>query len=95
MSEYDVKVLPEPKNFVDLILKSLMGESPDDDSVNLRAAAPRLGWTLQDPAIREMLPALKAIDPHKAQMILRSLLRIELLAREPALLVTPTEINIP
>lgn len=100
VSDYEIKLLPEPKNILDLMLKSLMGESPDDEHINLRAVAgghqpgQRFGWTLQSPAIRELLPAINAMDSLKAETILRSLLRIELLAREAALLVLPTEINV-
>lgn len=94
ISDYDIRLLPERKNFIDMILKSLMGGEGDDDSITLKAAAPRFGWTLQAPAIREIIPALRSMDRTKADAILRSLLRIELLAQEPALLVTPTDITV-
>lgn len=95
VSDYDIRLLPERKNLIDMILKSLMGgDASDEDSVLLKATAPRFGWTLQSPAMRELVPALRAMDRTKADAILRSLLRIELLAQEPALLVTPSEITI-
>lgn len=111
LSDYETKLLPERKNIFDLMLKSLMGESPDEENVNLRAAGgldagparpalfagdrnPRFGWTLQSPAIRELIPAIRALDDQKAEILYRSLLRIELLAQEPTLFVLPAEINV-
>ncbi|GMU24564.1 MAG: signal peptide peptidase SppA [Phycisphaerae bacterium] len=98
LSDYEVKLLPERKNFFDLLLKSLTGEELEDDGLTLRAAgiegAARLGWTLQTPGVREILPALRALDPQKTRTVLRSLLRIELLGHEGTLLVVPGELTI-
>lgn len=93
LPDYEVRVLPEQKNFIDMLIKSLMGESPDEEggTVSMRA---ELGWTLQVPVVRDLLPALRRIDPAKAQVIERSLLRVELLAREGVLMVLPAEITV-
>lgn len=94
ISDYEIRLLPERKNLIDMILKSLMGGESDEDAVAIKAGAPRFGWTLQSPAIREIIPALRTMDRTKADSILHALLRIELLAQEPALLVTPTDITV-
>ncbi|GMV96405.1 MAG: putative protease IV SppA [Phycisphaerae bacterium] len=93
LSDYDIRLLPEKKNFIDLLMKSLMGQSPEDEEVAVQAL-PRLGWTLQASAVRELLPALRQMDPFKARAVIRSLMRIELLAREGTLMVLPAEITV-
>jgi protease IV len=90
ISDYDTRLLPEPKNFMDLLLESMTGKR-DEDGHEIRYS---LGWTLKTPAIAELLPVLERLDPLRARTVLRSLLRIELLSRETALLILPAEITL-
>ncbi|HRR86680.1 MAG TPA: signal peptide peptidase SppA [Phycisphaerae bacterium] len=91
--EYELRVLPEPKNFMDLFIRSLTGQEEDDEGVDVAVTIDE-PWTLKLPFARELLPALKALDPDRAKLVLRSLLRIELLGREHVLLALPCEISI-
>jgi len=91
--EYEVRVMPEPQNFMDLFLRSLTGQEEQDEGVDV-AITTDTPWTLQLPFTQELLPALKKLDPERAKAILRSLLRIELLGREHMLLALPSEISI-
>lgn len=97
ISEYEVKQLPEPRNFMDALVEGLTGEKKDKDSPQISidaAPAAGFGWSLQAPAIRDFLPMLRKADPERFKTVLRSLMRIELLAQEGVLLVTPAEINV-
>lgn len=91
--QYEVRVLPEPQNFMDLFLRSLTGQEEQDEGVDV-AITTDTPWTLRLPFVQELLPALKKLDPVRAKAILRSLLRIELLGREHMLLALPCEISI-
>lgn len=91
--EYELRVLPEPKNFMDLFIRSLTGQEEDDEGVDVAVTIDE-PWTLRLPFAGELLPALKALDPDRAKLVLRSLLRIELLGREHVLLALPCEISI-
>jgi hypothetical protein len=51
-------------------------------------------WTLSAPFVQELLPMLRKLDPGRVKVVLRSLLRIELLNREHMLLALPSEISI-
>ena len=88
-----MRVMPEPENFMDLFLRSLTGQEEQDEGVDV-AITTDTPWTLQLPFTQELLPALKKLDPERAKVILRSLLRIELLGREHMLLALPSEISI-
>jgi protease IV len=91
--EYEVRVLPEPQNFMDLIIRSLSGQEEDEEGVDVAVKADT-PWTLQAPFAQQLLPMLKKLDPTRARTILRSLLRIELLGREHVLMALPSEIDI-
>ena len=86
-------MLPEPKNFMDLFLRSLTGQEEENEGVDVAVKA-GTAWTLKAPFAQELLPMLKNLDAGRARTILRSLLRIELLNREHTLMVLPSEISI-
>lgn len=96
VSDYQVKEYPEAKNVLDLLVEGLSGEKKDDDHRYLDTAAGGLprGWTTQVPGIREMLPMLERMDPEQFKLVVRSLMRIEMLGRERVLMVMPGEILI-
>jgi len=89
ISRYEIKLLPEPKSFLDAFIGELSGDYDDDD-----ADITARHWTLKSPAIQKLLPMLRQIAPRRFQAVLRSLLRIELLGSENALLVMPNEVII-
>lgn len=89
ISNYEIVQLPEPKNFFELFVKSLAGETEDEPGDTVQIAT--RGWLLNMPAVSEVSRMLGRIDPAKTRMVLRMLFRLELLSRENALLVTPTE----
>ncbi len=93
ISDYEIRQMPEPKNFMDLFMEGLTGEKKDEDTDNVQIATGK-SWTLKSPAIRELLPLLQAADPQRFRVVLRSLMRIELLGSERALMVIPSELTI-
>lgn len=90
---YEVRMVPEPRSFLDLFIRGLTGQKDEKDERRIDVGHD-LKWTFQAPTIREMLPLLEGMDPLRASAILRSLMRIELLARENVLLALPAEIVI-
>jgi protease IV len=91
--EYEIRVLPEPKNFMDLFIRGLTGQEDDNDGVDVAVQADT-PWTFKAPFVQELLPMLKKLDAGRARSILRSLLRIELLNHEHVLLALPGDISI-
>ncbi len=97
VSDYEVRQMPEPRNFFDALMEGLTGEKQDKNTPQIAVSGPSAdapGWTAQAPAIRELLPLLRGLDPLRFEQVTRSLLRIELLGRESVLLVTPAEIGV-
>jgi len=89
ISDYQVRVMPRPKNFLDIFARGL-GFDEDDD-----ASAPRgRRWPIAQPALEMLAPTLRQIDAAKARTIARHLLRLDLLHREHVLMVLPTDVLI-
>lgn len=90
ISEYDIRVLPKPKTFLDLFLKGL-GADEDDDT----AATTRIGaWPIATPGMQMLAPVIQQLGPARAQMIARFLMKVDMLGREHVLTVLPTEMLI-
>ncbi len=79
LSDYDVRVIPKPKSF----LEQLMDEGGDNDA--------RKGLDVfQKPSILELAqPYLRALDPARAGLVRMALGRLELLNREGVILMMP------
>jgi len=94
VSDYQIRVMPEPSSFLDVFLKGLIsGEDEEEGSgVGVRATGAR--WLLKLPAVRQLLAVLAKADPARARAVRRSLLRLELLRRYGTLLVMPDELLI-
>ncbi|UCE58566.1 MAG: signal peptide peptidase SppA [Phycisphaerales bacterium] len=83
--DYEIRVIPEPLSVFDFLL----GES-DDDEFARSAIHPRLGL-FDTPMIRAALPLVAKTDPLRARAILRSLLGLELIHTEGAVMLMPVE----
>lgn len=101
VSDYEVRQMPEPRNFFDALVEELTGENKEKetpqisiDGGNAMAGRALSGWTAHAPAIRDLLPFLRQTDPVRFREVLRALQRIELLGRNGVLLVTPTDLEI-
>jgi len=89
LAEYDIRVLPKPKTFLDLFMKGL-GADEDDDNASAAASS----WPVAAPGLEMLAPVLKQLGPVRARMIARFLMRVDLLGRERVLTVLPAEMLI-
>ncbi len=84
MSDFDIRVIPEPPGIFDLF----MGGSDDDkERITLR---PTRAFTAH-PTLQAMLAAIAHVDPERARTVLRALLRIELIQKEGVITMMPEE----
>ncbi len=85
ISEYEIRVIPEPPGILDMF----MGGSDDDEFVRTSS---RSGLGLHDcPMFRAALPMIAKIDPLRARAVIRALMRIELVHAEGAIMMMPEE----
>jgi protease-4 len=91
ITEYEIRVLPKPKTFLDLFMKGLGADEDGDDS---SSAATARAWPITAPGMQILAPVIKQLGPARARMIARFLMRVDLLGREHVLTVLPAEMMI-
>lgn len=85
--DYPVRVVPEPKNLLEVLLEDLSGGGSDDQHLSLRAD--RSLFAAGSPLLDAVLPMLRSLDPLRANALLSSLRKLELLHREGVVTVMP------
>ena len=81
IKDYDVRVLPEPKNFLEQLMEQLSGEN--DDTGHVRLAAD------EDSLFKLAAPYLKNLDPRRTSAVASVLRRLEVLEKEGVVLTMP------
>jgi len=87
IKDYEIRVVPEPKNFMELLLEDLTDSDRDDNRLRVRLpspAAPRPASILE-----LALPYLKGLDGRRLQSVTSALRRLELVQQERAVLMMP------
>ncbi|MCG8403992.1 MAG: signal peptide peptidase SppA [Phycisphaerales bacterium] len=92
ISDYELRVYPQPKTFLEVLAEAFGGKGGEDEFVQLRAAVrqaigPKFART---PSLAAALDAMRVVDPAKAEVLQNFLVHMELLADERVLLVGPS-----
>ncbi len=86
LTDYDVRVVPEAKNFVEKLLEELSGEKEEEGKgLDALSSAARPSLSLVDLA----LPHLKGLDPARLAAVKQALGRLELIRQEGVVLMMP------
>jgi protease-4 len=85
LKDYDVRIIPRPKNFMESLLEELSGQESDDSSVSLSASVAGRYRGLVEAA----LPYLERLQPHRVAEVRTALLRLSLLEDQRAVLMMP------
>lgn len=83
--QYEVRVIPRPKNFMELLFEDLGGGEDGEKGISLSSLAGRSYGGLLDAA----LPYLNSLEPERVAVVKRALQRLSLLQHEQALLMMP------
>ncbi len=84
--DYDVRVVPKPKNLFEMIFNEMSGEG--SRPTDIRAAVAQLGG-MQTPGMEAMLPMLQRFDPQRVAALLEGINRVEMIHREGVAVVMP------
>ena len=91
LKDYDVRVYPEPKNFMEVLVEELSDGDRDSNHLAIPVSA------LASPALASILdlalPYLKGLDRERLETVKAALRRLDLLQQERAVLMMP-EISI-
>jgi protease-4 len=84
IEKYEVRVVPEPKSLMELLMRGMNGGEGDDaDATAATIAAP------QASLLNAAMPYLRGLDPARMQLIERSMRQLETLNHEGAVLMMP------
>jgi protease-4 len=82
---YEVRIIPRPKNFIEMLAEDLSGgQSEEKNRLSLPAGLAPQG-SLWDAA----LPLLKGADPHRVELLRRAFGQLDLIQRETVIMAMP------
>ena len=86
VTEYDIRVLPQPKSFIEVLLSDLQDGDQDNKtlSLTLQQLAPQ-----NTSLIDAVVPQLRALDPKRLQGVLQGLQQLQLLQQERVVTAMP------
>jgi protease IV len=91
LTDYDVRVVPAPKNFLEQIIEEASGTTDDGPGLDARARPMTAG---PESLVDLALPLLRHLDPPRVAAVKDALQHLQLLQREGVLLIMP-EMAIP
>ena len=83
LKEYELRVVPETKNFLEQLLEEAEGPKEDSHHVSLSGVGP------SDSLLRAALPMLETLDRPRVHAVLRALRHLETIRAEGAVLMAP------
>ncbi len=86
LKDYDVRVIPEPKDFFTELMGDIAGEGERPTDIRLSSAS---GLLAGQPTVAPVLDLLQKTEPQRARALVQALQRIELLRRESVILMMP------
>ena len=86
LKDYEVRVIPEPQDFLTLLMGQYSGEGERPTDVALPGT---ISLFAGHPALAPLLDLLRKTEPQRAQALAQALQRIELLRRENVILMMP------
>jgi protease-4 len=86
LSDYDVRVVPEPKNLLERLLEELSGDK-EEKGAGVETRLPPGGQSVS--LVDLALPYLQHVDPERVKLIKTALGRLQLMQREGVILMMP------
>jgi protease-4 len=87
LKDYEVRVYPEPKNFVEVLFEELLDGDRDPNHLSVAASSM---MSLRAPSILDAaLPYLKGLDPERLETVKAVIRQLDLLQQERAVLMMP------
>ncbi len=89
ISDYDVRVVPEPKDFFQTIFQELSGEGKRPTDLTVRTQTTL--FSRQSALMDMVLPLLRQMEPARAAALTQALTRLELIHKEGVITMLPFE----
>ena len=91
LETYDVRVVPEPKNFLEVLMAGMSGQTPEEEGKHVLAGrSSRLAIHGGPGSITELaLPYLQQLDPARVHSVRAALQRLDLMRDESVIVAMP------
>jgi protease IV len=86
IEEYDIRILPQPKSFIEVLLADLQDGESDSKTLSLGASS---GTAAGLPWLDAVLPQLRALEPQRLRSVMLGLQQLQLLQHENVLTAMP------
>ncbi|MGI9428371.1 MAG: signal peptide peptidase SppA, partial [Bythopirellula sp.] len=87
VEKYEVRVIPRPKNFIEVLMSDIAGDDDDDQQIRLTTSNRLTG---QNSVLWKFIaPALRQLQPQQAESLRRVLVQLEILQQERLSLTMP------
>jgi len=93
LKDYDVRVVPRPKSFVELLMADLAGDDTDEGRIRTPAAAMLNGRS--ELLWQAAVPLLGKLQPQQTEAVRRALLQLDVMQREQLSLTMPEFVVVP
>jgi protease-4 len=88
--DYEVRVIPEPVDFMTLLMEDLLGSSGRESPSDVTVSNERLSLPMGLAKEQGLFSLLERVEPHRARAFVQTLRCIELMRSENVLLVMPS-----
>ena len=87
LKDFDVRVIPRPRNFMEVLIEEMSGQESDDQGVSVSASP--LVRRQYGGLLEAALPYLDKLEPERIAAVKAALQRLSLLQHERAVLMMP------
>jgi protease-4 len=87
LEKYEVRVLPRPKNFIEVLMSDMSGAGEEDQQIHLGTSGDQAGQTSF--LWKAVAPVLCQLEPQQAESLRRLLVQLEILQQERISLTMP------
>ncbi len=91
IEDFDVRVIPEPRDFIAELLEESSGQGERPTDISLSGG---VGSLAGHPTLASLLDLLRRTEPEKARAIRQALQRIDLISREGVVMTMPFDVMI-
>jgi len=85
LDDYQVRVIPEPQDFITMLLDEYSGQGERASDISIGAAS----LLTEHPALASLIDLLRKTEPERARALLAALQRVELIRTEGVVLMMP------
>jgi hypothetical protein len=89
LEDYDVRVIPQPKDIITQILEEYSGQGERPTDISMPDATVLFSG---NPTFKSLFELLRKTEPQRARALYQALMRIELIRRENVIMMMPFDL---